>query len=508
MIDRLYLKNCLTFLELELEFEKSLIIFSGPSGAGKSILMEALLALFGLKETKAEVVEATISSRLGLDEIAIDEDEPNIFRLNRAKSVRYFINNQQISKKNLATFSSKFINYLTLKDLNEFENENLIKTLDEVAMQDDNSYRNLLNNFSTKYSEFQEKEKRLSALKDEEQKIEELKEFAKFEIKKIEDIDPKADEYETLLQQKKELSKKEKIQEAISEASNIFAYEHKVSEALQLLDEHVEIFDEAINELKVLFESANDRLDELDELDIETLLDRLDKLASLKNRHGSIEEALNYLETKRDELKGYENIKFELEQLDSELKELKDELISMAKEISKKRANTLKGFSAKVNSYLNSLYLSDLRFAIVEAELCHLGVDKIDVTLASTKIDKISSGELNRVRLSFLAAFSSFVQKDSGVLIVDEIDANLSGKESMSIAKVLEDLSKNYQIFAISHQPQLSSKAQSHYLVYKEDGISSVKLLSQDERIEELARMISGDNITQKAIDFAKSLLK
>jgi DNA repair protein RecN (Recombination protein N) len=92
--------------------------------------------------------------------------------------------------------------------------------------------------------------------------------------------------------------------------------------------------------------------------------------------------------------------------------------------------------------------------------------------------------------------------------MLDEIDANLSGKESQSIAQVLSQLSKSYQIFAISHQPQLSATANEHFLIQKHNNISTVKLLNKDERISEISRMISGENITKEAIIFAKELLK
>ena len=120
---------------------------------------------------------------------------------------------------------------------------------------------------------------------------------------------------------------------------------------------------------------------------------------------------------------------------------------------------------------------------------------------------KISSGEYNRLRLAFLATRQEFLQVSGGVLILDEIDSNLSGKESMSVANVLLKLSKKYQIFAISHQPQLSSRAHMHFLVEKEGDKSKVRLLNKNERIKELARMVSGEEIHEKAIDFAKSLI-
>jgi len=111
------------------------------------------------------------------------------------------------------------------------------------------------------------------------------------------------------------------------------------------------------------------------------------------------------------------------------------------------------------------------------------------------------------LRLAFLATRQEYLQSDGGVLILDEIDSNLSGKESMSVANVLLKLSKKYQILAISHQPQLSSRANMHFLVEKDGDKSSVRLLSQKQRVEELARMVSGEEIHEKAIEFAKSLL-
>jgi DNA repair protein RecN (Recombination protein N) len=137
-----------------------------------------------------------------------------------------------------------------------------------------------------------------------------------------------------------------------------------------------------------------------------------------------------------------------------------------------------------------------------------MGYDEVTVSLKNTELSKVSSGELNRIRLAQLAASSEFIHDQGGILILDEIDANLSGKESMSIAKVLKLLCKTYQVFAISHQPQLSSTAGQHFLVYKENGESRVKELAKQERVQELSRMISGDKVSEEAIQFANSLLE
>ena len=113
---------------------------------------------------------------------------------------------------------------------------------------------------------------------------------------------------------KKELSKKEKISEALNKANTIFEYESSVYELLSLIDKESSFFDEAMNELRALFESASEKLDELQEMDIESLLDRIEKLSSLIRRYGSIEESLKYKEKKEKELAHYENIAFEKEQ--------------------------------------------------------------------------------------------------------------------------------------------------------------------------------------------------
>ena len=154
------------------------------------------------------------------------------------------------------------------------------------------------------------------------------------------------------------------------------------------------------------------------------------------------------------------------------------------------------------------LYLSNAKIVLEEKQLDNSGIDNILFELNGVSLETISSGEYNRLRLALLTSMSEFDIVDNGILFLDEIDANLSGKESDAISKVLTKLSASYQIFAISHQPQLTSSANQHFLVDKHNGISNVKLLNEKERVNEIARMISGENITSEAFEFAKNLLK
>jgi DNA repair protein RecN (Recombination protein N) len=154
------------------------------------------------------------------------------------------------------------------------------------------------------------------------------------------------------------------------------------------------------------------------------------------------------------------------------------------------------------------LYLSNAKIIVKEKKLDASGIDEIEFELNGVNLDTISSGEFNRLRLSLLTSMSEYQIVDNGILFLDEIDANLSGKESEAIAKVLEQLSLSYQIFAISHQPQLTSTAHQHFLVDKNQGKSIVRQLSKDEKINEIARMISGEELTTQALEFAKQILE
>ncbi|MFK5882078.1 MAG: AAA family ATPase [Sulfurospirillum sp.] len=508
MIERLCLKEHFSFGSCELNFKEGLVAFTGPSGAGKSVLMQALLSLFGYGDASASLIEANIAKHMDMDDFGVQSEEVNIFKLVKSKTSRYFINSQNISKKNINEISKKLINYLSVKDSSEFDNERLLELVDAISSQNNPLYVEFLELFKKSYTQYKKLDEKLSVLLEKERKIEELKDFARFEIARIEEVSPKIGEDEELQIQKKILSKKEKIGTALETAMQIFRAESSVIEALNLMDEESSFFDECMNELRAKFEIQQARLDELEDIDVESLLERIEKIAGLKKRYGDIEEILLYKQKKISELKEYENITFTKDELEKSYIKVKAETQELANKISKIRIQNLSNMNNYINSYLKELYMPDVKLYIVQKDLDEFGLDKIEVNLGSVELKKISSGEYNRLRLAFLATRQEYLQSDGGVLILDEIDSNLSGKESMSVANVLLKLSKKYQIFAISHQPQLSSRADMHFLVEKNGDKSSVRVLNQKQRIEELARMVSGEEIHDKAIEFAKSLME
>ncbi len=208
MINRVYLKDCLSFEEVDLEFKKGLNIFTGPSGAGKSILMQAILSLFALADVKANLGEVLLNnSKIDDETYDLSSDDDIIIKSIKKDKVRYFLNNQSVSKKNLSDFSFKLIKHLNLKDTSEFDSLKLLDFLDRLTIQKNIDFKTIKEKFDILYKQLQETKKELQKILDDESKLEDLKEFAKFEIDKIEQINPSIDEYEELNLIKKRLAK-------------------------------------------------------------------------------------------------------------------------------------------------------------------------------------------------------------------------------------------------------------------------------------------------------------
>jgi DNA repair protein RecN (Recombination protein N) len=187
LITRVYLKDCLSFDEVDLEFKSGLNIFTGPSGAGKSILMQSILSLFALSEVRANIGEVILTNSKISDEVYdISFEDEIIIKSIKKDKVRYFLNNQTISKKNLFDFSTKLIKHLNLKDTSEFDSSKLIVFLDKLTSKNKKEFIKLKEDFDYLYKELVEVKKELEKIEEDEKRLEDLKEFAKFEIDKIE----------------------------------------------------------------------------------------------------------------------------------------------------------------------------------------------------------------------------------------------------------------------------------------------------------------------------------
>jgi len=507
LIERFYLEDYLSFGKVELSFKNGLIIFSGPSGAGKSILFNSIVSLFGVKDAKAKFSEIIVSNQnIKNEDYLIDEEF--IIKQTSVSKTRYFLNNQTISKNDLYDFSKGFFKHLHLKDTSDFESENILEYFDFLGGLKFEDYTICHSEFKNCFNELKEIKTKLQKLTQDEENLENLKEFARFEIEKIAKVNPKIGEYEELKGLKDVLSKKEKIEKILNEAKPFLNNTNKISQALEILEVNSSFFDDAINEINNQFEKFYDKIEANEDLNIEETLDRIEQLSNILKKYGSIEEALEYKQIKTKELESYENITFEKAILEKNYKKLTAELEILGEKLSGFRVQFCEILKQDMDIFLADLYLQNLDVVINKTNLTQNGYDEVSFLLNKTELKKLSSGEFNRLRLALLTARSMYECETNGILFLDEIDANLSGKESESIAKVLKKLSKNYQIFAISHQPQLSSTANQHFLVEKKDEISSVNELCYDDRVVEISRMISGEHITDEARVFAKTLIK
>ena len=518
MIERFYMRNHLSFDEVDIEFGKGLVLFSGASGAGKSVLLNSILGAIGQKDTNAKLSEVTFNNKINLDEFGIETDEITIFRQIKKEKTRYFINNQTISKKVITKIGKMFINSLNPREIKEFDSNQLIAIFDLIIISKNKDYKNLLSSFQEKFKNYEALKRELNILQTEINELEKQEEFIKFEISKINNLAPKIGEYEELQLTKKRLSKKEKIENHIDSVEMFFDKYKTFSDIFFLMgfENEAEEIDLFFENLIARIEEIQDELSELNKIDIEQLLIRIENIAELKNRYGSIEGAIEYRKNKESELKHLEDLRKNRKTLLKKIDNIKKEILQLGEQLFDIRKKYISIFENGLNQYLELLNLGKTKITLEklpENNFLKTGIETCKLFIENTEVFKLSYGEQNRVRLAILTLKTKFIKDEKGILFLDEIDANLSGDESMQVAKVLKELSKSYQIFAISHQPQLTSQADHHFLVYKEKRVSKVKkLVTDDERVQEIVRMVGGsDEVSNKKsqlYQFALKLIK
>jgi DNA repair protein RecN (Recombination protein N) len=506
MINRVFIKNLVTFDEVEIELEKGLVVLSGPSGAGKSLFMNSILSTFGYGTAEASLCEVLVTKPEKLENEAFELEDEITLKTIKKEKVRYSIDGQNVSKKFLNAMFSPFVQFLSVRDKSSFESADLLALIDNDLLAKDKGFKKLLKEYQKRYVKYKVKLTQLAKIKADEAKVLELIEFTEFEIEKIESVQPVVGEDEALLKVKHQLSRIDKVNDALDSANGIFAFEESVSEVYRLLDKDDAVFSEMMNQLRADFEEIELLSDELAEVDIEAVLDRLEKISSLKNRYGSIEEALKYAEIKRKELADYQNIEQDKSMLESFLTMEFSELSILAGQISFSRREKALRLEKLLKKYLAELKLPALEFVFRSNGLDRNGLDNVEVNINGATANRLSGGEFNRVRLALMVVALSGV-KEGGVLILDEIDANVSGDESIAIANMISKLSRVYQIFAISHQAHLAAKAKQHLLISKLKDKSKVTLLDNKGQVTEIARIIGGEKPNAEAISFSKKLL-
>ncbi len=508
MIERFFAKSLLSFDRVELDFPPGLVVLSGPSGAGKSVLMGAILAGFGLADGLAELSEMEIVRPDGLMSELYDLGETPVIKLIKKNSVRCYIDGQSIPRKVLRELFAPYVRYLSVRDRGGFESERLTELIDHALIASDSDFGSLLEEYQHRYHNYQDKRAQLERIRQSERELAERIEFATFEIEKIRSIDPKEGELEELMTIKRQLSRIEKIEDAASRAEAVFAAEGAVEELLGLLDKESSYFSDALNQLRADMDAAGQLVEELEEVDVEEILDRLEQLNSLIKRHGSISETLEYLSAKEEELAGYTHIEEDKSALEAFIAEEEAALVKLSEQITRRRTDQSRKLSEKMADYLLALKLPMVSFVFSKTVLGATGADKIDLELSGSTTATLSGGEHNRLRLALMATALSGARSGQGVVILDEIDANVSGDESIAIAQMIAELSQSYQVFAISHQPHLAAKADQHILISRSGEYSQAITLDDAGRVQEIARIIGGEMADDEAVAFARKLIE
>jgi DNA repair protein RecN (Recombination protein N) len=496
VIKEFYLENNLSFKRVKLDFKNGLVLFTGGSGAGKSVLLNAMLSTIAQKTLYSE------SSELVL--------EKKSFIQTKKGRVKFLVDGKTTTKKNVSQIGKSFITHLNPREIREFESEFLLQILDNIILKRDENFSDLQKSYREIYLSFLEIKHQITTLENEKNEINIEIENNKSRLKLVKSLNPEIGEDKKLQTLKKRVSKKEKISEYISEVQPLLGSSKDFFEIFDLmgLEKEAEEVRDFFYGLEERLDEIEDNLSDLADVNIESLLDRIEKLSELRSEFGSIENAISVKERDDESRKRVVEIKKSQKNLEKIYKSRLSELETLSDEISKKRTQFLENFSESLNYYLELLSLGNSKTDLIKKSFSENGIDFIVINVGNTDLEKLSYGEQNRVRLAILAVKAKFGSEKS-VLFLDEVDANLSGEEATKVAKVLRDLSKKHQVFAISHQAQLSSQADQHFFVWKENGESFVRELHKlEERASEIARMVGGNLENPDIKNFALNLLK
>ena len=545
MLHYLHIENYVLIDSLDIEFPEGLIIITGQTGAGKSILLGALSLLTGTKadatviadgadslvveaEFDVEDTDGQIQKLLDSSDIEFDKGKLLIRRVvHRSGRSRSFINDSPVSASTLGELSSYIIDIHSqhqnlLLNRGNFQ----LSLLDHFAGTD-----SLCSRCSYLYSQMRSLEKNIDSFRTTLKASQAESEFNRAQLDQLEKAHLRSGEYEELEQEQKELASAEEIKSFLAEASILNETASNIKTAQKAL-EKVSRYWEGAKELAERAESTRLEIEDIAyEVDsknsslsvsadrLEEVEDRLSVLHTLMRKHDrhSVEALIELKNTLEATLHSDQESEEKLEEMEGQLKKVVDEYNECARELHEKRAESATKLSEELQKKIRSLELDKAVF-LVSLDHCEpkeTGIDECVFKFDSngrvpSELSKCASGgEMSRIMLCIKEMMSRY----SGMptLIFDEIDTGVSGSVAHKMGKMICDMGKNMQVFAITHLPQVAAKGDAHYLVSKKDEngrtISTLKRLAPEERINEIARLLSGEHITKEAIANAKSLL-
>lgn len=551
MLKQLYIKNFTLIDELNIQMHPGFSVITGETGAGKSIILGAIGLLLGnradSKSIKAGRDRCVIEAHFDLSKYDmqqfftdndIDEDlSDTIIRreLTAAGKSRAFINDTPVSLTKMRELGEQLVDIHSQHQNFLLQKEDFQLNVVDIIAQDEKQRKN----YEAAYNQYKQANQKLNALKAEIEKNRENEDFLRFQFKELDEAQLQNGEQEELEQEYEMLSHSEDIKTALYQADNhLSGDDGNIIERLKLTSEQLanikdvypevtellERIDSSYIELKDIAQEVNGLTDhvEFDPARLETINERLDKLNSLQQKFhvrdlGELIETYHQL---KEQLSHIDHSDEDVEALEQEVTQLLEKAQKQAKELTAIRTKAAKKVEEEMKQRLIPLGIPNVRFSIslTEKPLSHDGGDKVSFLFSANKSTPLqpvtqvaSGGEIARVMLSLKAMISGAVKLPT--IIFDEIDTGVSGKIAEKMAQIMVEMGNHErQVLSITHLPQIAAMGSHHYKVSKEETdkgtISRMTELSQQERVQEIAQMLSGSDVSEAALANAKELLR
>ena len=544
MLRRLVVENYALIEHLEIEFDSSLNIITGETGAGKSILMGALALLLGAKNdsttikdsSRACVVEGVFDiARLGLEkafsELDIEYDNETIIRrtISPSGKSRAFVNDQPVQLADLKELGAYLI------DIHS-QHQNLIlssphfriRAIDTIA-----GNGALLAEYSKVFTALQEAKRALAELQQSAKRNADEEDWLRHQAEELRGANLRVGEVEELEQELRTLENADSISEVLQRVTQ--SLDEEVTGVLTSLRDA----ENSLRRISDNYPSATDLIErihstavELKDISVTTAYDlerieanperldainlRLDLIYTLQRKHRAegIEELIALRDKYIEQLSAIEHSDELLAEAEQRVAECEKVATSLAVKLHDARVKASPAFAKGVVEILRNVAMADAEFkiAVTPCTPTALGADTVDFLFSANAsveprtIEKIASGgELSRVMLALKTILAQHLALPT--IIFDEIDTGISGRTANDVGDIISRLAESMQVIDITHSPQVASKGSRHFLVYKEQSRSNIRPLSHEERVEEIAKMLSGDTITEAALAQAKHLL-
>jgi len=549
MITRLTIENYALIRKLEIDFHSGFNVITGETGAGKSILVGAISLLFGQRADGGVLYDASqkciIEGFFAISDLPIqslfveydlDYDIALIIRREitpQGKS-RAFINDTPVTLNALKAFAERLI------DIHSQHHSLLLnESLFQLSLVDQFAGNSrMIEGYSEHYQSYLTTKKNLEKLKALEQKAIADKDYFSFLFEEIAEVNPQSGEEVTLDEELNLLTHAEAIKSALYKVNELLlandfsilnqlgevknsltAIHHYYPQSGELLSRIESCYIELKDIAEESFSNADDVSTDASQLElVSQRLDMLNKLF-LKHRIATADELIVIRDGFDEKLNAIASLDSEISKLTDELKATEHQLETAAKKLTASRQQQCEPMSSEIKSVLSQLGMKDAEISIEvspKPSYSPNGMDDVQFLFSANRgqslksIDKVASGgEISRLMLAIKSLIHT--RKLIPIAIFDEIDTGVSGDVAAKVGNILAKMSKNMQVIAISHLPQIAAKADNHFWVFKEtkenSTLSNIKLLSQNERVDEIAQMISGEQISDAAIATAKNLL-